>query len=174
MERKHAMTHCILLNADYSFLNLVDWKKAMCLLANEKVQVLTYSQRIIRTAEGLLLRVPAVMRLIKLIRSLYRSRVPFSKANILVRDGQKCAYCGSTRGKLTLDHIIPKSRGGASTFENCVASCRPCNNYKGCRTPREAGMALQVSAYQPTIAEFLQMKVRNLGINRVLKDLGIY
>jgi len=168
------MTNCILLNADYSFLNLVDWKKAMCLMAKDKVQVLTYSQRIIRTAEGLLLRVPAVMRLIKLIRSLYRSRVPFSKANILVRDGFRCAYCGSKKEKLTLDHIIPKSRGGSSTFENCVASCRPCNNHKDCRTPREAGMVLHVRPYQPTIAEFLQIKVKNLGINRVLRDLGIY
>jgi len=168
------MTNCILLNADYSFLNLVDWKKAMCLMSKDKVQVLTYSQRIVRTAGGLLLKVPAVVRLIKLIRSLYRSRVPFSKANILVRDGCRCAYCGSKREKLTLDHIIPKSRGGSSTFENCVASCRPCNNHKGCRTPREAGMVLQIRAYQPTIAEFLQIKVKNLGINRVLRDLGIY
>jgi len=168
------MTHCILLNADYSFLNVVNWQKAMCLMSKDKVQVLTYSQRIVRTAGGLLLKVPAVVRLIKLIRSLYRSRVPFSKANILVRDGYRCAYCGSKREKLTLDHIIPKSRGGSSTFENCVASCRPCNNHKGCRTPREAGMVLQIRSYQPTIAEFLQIKVRNLGINRVLKDLGIY
>jgi len=168
------MTNCILLNADYSFLNMVDWKRAMCLVAKDKVQVLTYSQRIIRTAEGLLLRVPAVIRLIKLIRALYRTRVPFSKANILVRDGFKCAYCGTKREKLTLDHIIPKSRGGGSTFENCVASCRRCNNHKGCRTPREAGMFLQVRAYQPTIAEFLQIKVRSLGINRVLRDLGVY
>jgi 5-methylcytosine-specific restriction endonuclease McrA len=168
------MTSCILLNADYSFLNVVNWQKAMCLMSKDKVQVLTYSQRIVRTAGGLLLKVPAVVRLIKLIRSLYRSRVPFSKANILVRDCYRCAYCGSKKEKLTLDHIIPKSRGGSSTFENCVASCRPCNNHKGCRTPREAGMVLQIRAYQPTIAEFLQIKVKNLGINRVLRDLGIY
>jgi 5-methylcytosine-specific restriction endonuclease McrA len=168
------MTHCILLNADYSFLNLVNWKRAMRLISNDKVQVLTYSRSVVRTAEGLLMRVPAVMRLIKLIRSLYRNRVPFSKANILVRDNYRCAYCGTNTEKLTLDHIIPKSRGGHSTFENCVASCRPCNNRKGCRTPREAGMGLHVKAYQPTIAEFLQLKVKNLGISAVLKEFGIY
>jgi len=78
------------------------------------------------------------------------------------------------RGKLTIDHIIPKSRGGKTTFENCVASCKPCNNNKGDRTPREAKMYLKVKAYQPTISEFLIMKVKKLGINDILREMGIY
>ncbi len=168
------MTQCVLLNADYSFLNIVDWKRAMCLLVKSKVQVLKYSERIIRTAEGAIIKVPAVMRLIKLIRALYRNRVPFSKKNILIRDGFKCAYCGTDKFKLTIDHIIPKARGGKTTFENCVASCKACNNSKGSKTPKEADMYLKVKAYQPTISEFLRLKVRKLGINDILKDFGIY
>ena len=168
------MTHCILLNADYTFLNMVNWRRAMCLIAKGKVQVLKQSDRIIRTAEGVAIKVPAVMKLIKLIRTLYISRVPFSKKNVLIRDGFKCAYCGTGREKLTIDHIIPKSRGGKTNFDNCVASCKPCNNRKGGQTPREARMFLKVKAYQPTISEFLRLKVRKLGINTVLKELGIY
>ncbi len=168
------MNQCVLLNADYTFLNVVNWKRAMCLIAKGKVQVLKHSERIIRTAEGIAIKVPAVMRLIKLIRMLYRNRVPFSKKNILVRDGFKCAYCGNGKERLTIDHIIPKSRGGRTTFENCVSSCKSCNNKKGGRTPSDARMYLKVKAYQPTIAEFLRLKVKRLGINDVLKDFGIY
>ncbi|MBW1693321.1 MAG: HNH endonuclease [Deltaproteobacteria bacterium] len=168
------MDQCILLNADYSFLNVVNWKRAMCLMAKGKIQVLKHSERLIRTAEGIAIKVPAVMRLIKLIRTLYVNRVPFSKKNILVRDGFKCAYCKSEKRRLTIDHIIPKSRGGKTTFENCVSSCKPCNNKKGNKTPTEVKMYLKVKAYQPTISEFLRLKVKKLGINEVLKDLGIY
>jgi len=168
------MSQCVLLNADYTFLNVVNWKRAMCLMAKGKVQVLRHSERIIRTAEGLVIKIPAVMKLINLIRTLYVNRVPFSKKNVLVRDGFRCAYCGTEKQKLTIDHIIPKSKGGKATFENCVSSCKPCNNIKGNRTPREANMFLRVKAYQPTISEFLRLKVKKLGINDVLKDLGIY
>lgn len=168
------MNQCILLNADYTYLNVVDWKRAMCLMIKGKVQVLKHSARIVRTAEGIIIKVPAVMKLIKLIRALYVNRVPFSKKNILVRDGFKCAYCGRERQRLTIDHIIPKSKGGKANFENCVSSCKPCNNKKGDRTPREAHMFLKVKAYQPTISEFLRLKVKKLGINDVLRDMGIY
>lgn len=168
------MTHCILLNADYTFLNVIDWKRAMCLIAKGKIQVLKYSKRIIRGAEGAIMKVPAVVKLIKLIRAVYRSRVPFSKKNVLIRDGFKCTYCGTDKEKLTIDHIIPKSRNGKTTFENCVASCKKCNNRKGARTPAEANMYPKLKAYQPTISEFLILKVKKLGINEVLEDYGVY
>jgi len=168
------MDQCVLLKADYTFLNVVNWRRAICLITKGKVQVLRHSERLIRTAEGLAVKVPAVLRLIKLIRTLYINRVPFSKKNVLIRDGFKCAYCGSVKRKLTIDHIIPKSRGGKTNFENCVSSCKSCNNKKGNKTPSEANMYLKVKAYQPTIAEFLRLKVEKLGINKVLKDLGVY
>lgn len=168
------MANCILLNADYTFLNIVDWKRAMCLMTKGKIQVLRYSEKIIRTAEGLVIKIPAVMKLIKIIRTLYRTKVPFSKRNIFIRDGFKCAYCGDYRGRLTVDHIIPKSRGGKTDFENCVTSCKPCNNWKGNRFPREANMSIRVKAVQPTIAEFLMLKIKQLGIDDILKDVGIY
>ncbi|MBW2604181.1 MAG: HNH endonuclease [Deltaproteobacteria bacterium] len=168
------MAQCVILNADYTFLNMVNWKRAMCLIAKGKVQVLRHSEKIVRTAEGIAIKIPSVMRLMKLIRTLFINRVTFNKKNILIRDGFKCAYCGIQQRKLTIDHIIPKSKGGGTTFENCVSSCKSCNNKKGGRTPSEARMYLKVKVYQPTIAEFLRLKVRKLGINEVLKDFGIY
>ncbi len=167
------MEHCLLLNADYSFLNLVGWKRAMCLVAKNKVQVLQYADREIRCVEGMVRKVPAVMRLIKLIRAVYRSRVPFSKRNILVRDGFRCGYCRTSSGHLTVDHIVPKSRGGPSSFENCVASCRACNARKGSLTPREAGMRLHARPYQPTISEFLRMRLARLGVDDLFREIGL-
>lgn len=168
------MTHCVLLNADYTFLNLVNWKRAVCLMAKGKVEVVKDSPLTIRNCSGVELKVPAVMRLIKLIRTIYRSSVTFTKRNVLIRDRFKCAYCGARREKLSIDHIIPKSRGGKMTFENCVAACRPCNLKKGGRTPREARMYLKVRPNQPTISEFLRLKFENLGIHDVLRELGVF
>jgi len=168
------MTQCVLLNADYTFLNLVNWKRAVCLMAKGKVEVVKDSPRIIRNGSGVELKVPAVMRLIKLIRTIYRSSVTFTKRNVLIRDRFKCAYCGARREKLSIDHIIPKSRGGKMTFENCVAACKPCNLKKGGRTPNEARMYLKVRPYQPTISEFLRLKFENLGIHDILRELEIF
>ena len=161
----------IVLNADYAFLNTISAQKAMCLLAKEKIEVLTYSKRIFRTAMGMMMRVPAVIRLIKLIRTIYKARVPFSKKNVMVRDGFKCAYCGAKDVRLTIDHITPKALGGKSTFENCVASCKPCNSKKGHKLCSEARMYPKVRATQPTVNQFLQLKMKALGINKVIDDL---
>ena len=168
------MTQCVLLNADYTFLNLVNWKRAVCLMAKGKVEVVKHSPRTIRSCSGAVLKVPAVMRLIKLIRTIYRTSVTFTKRNVLIRDRFKCAYCGTRREKLSIDHIIPKSRGGKMTFENCVAACKPCNLKKGGRTPNEAKMYLKARPYQPTISEFLRLKFENLGIHEVLQELTLF
>jgi len=165
------MAQCVVLNADYSFLNVVDWKRAVCLLVKDKVKVLRYSGKTVMTGEGVPVRVPLVIRLIKFIRMVYRSRVPFSKKNVLIRDGFKCAYCQTRSGRLTIDHIVPKSRGGRTEFENCVTACRECNHKKGNQLPSEAKMYPQIKAYQPTISEFLQRKVKQLGIDKMLKDM---
>jgi 5-methylcytosine-specific restriction endonuclease McrA len=168
------MTHCVLLNADYSFLNLVNWRRAFCLLAKGKVEVVRDSQQTIRSAGGEELKIPVVMRLIKLIRTIYRSSVSFTKRNVLVRDRFQCAYCGTRRDRLSIDHIIPKSKGGKTNFENCVAACKACNLRKGGRTPSEAKMYLRARPYQPTISEFLRLKFENLGIDEILRELGVY
>jgi 5-methylcytosine-specific restriction endonuclease McrA len=165
------MTQCILLNADYSFLNVVEWKRALRLVVSNKVKVLSYSNRSIRCAQGLVMRVPAVMRLIKLIRSVYRSRVPFSKRNVLIRDDFSCAYCGVYHARMTIDHIIPRSQGGASSFENCVACCRNCNIIKGNRTPTQAGMYLRKRPYQPTISEFTRIKFKRFNLDNLWDGL---
>jgi 5-methylcytosine-specific restriction endonuclease McrA len=91
----------------------------------------------------------------------------------MVRDRYICSYCGSNKN-LTIDHIIPISRGGKSTFENCITACKSCNNKKGDRTPSEANMYLTKKAYSPTISEFLKLKMKQLGADAYLKEIGVY
>lgn len=171
IKEKNAEKFCktIVLNADYSFLNIVSWKKAMCILAKGKAEVIKYQEKIINTIDKTI-RVPVVLRLIKLIRTLFRTKVPFSKKNVMVRDGFKCVYCGATNVRLTIDHLIPKAKGGKSTFENCVTSCKPCNSKKGDKLPSEIKMYPSKMPYQPTISQFLQEKMKNMGVEDVILD----
>ena len=169
------MERCIVLNGDYTFLNTVDWKRAVCLIIKEKAQMLKESSdRAIRNSEGVIvLMVPLVIKLIKVVRLIYKNKVPFSKRNIMVRDGYKCMYCGTPR-RLTIDHVIPISKGGKNNFENCTTACQPCNNKKGNRTPSQAKMFLFKQPHAPTISEFIRMKMKQLKIDDFLRELGVY
>ena len=167
------MQNCVILNGDYSYLNTVSWQKAMKLIVKGKVTVVKYTESVIRTAENVIIKIPAVMKLMKLIRTIYRTKVPFSKKNVMVRDGFICQYCGSNK-QLTIDHVRPRCRGGKSTFENCVAACKNCNNKKSNKLPSEARMFLKRLPVCPTIAEFTRIKAVKSGVYDLLKDLGVY
>jgi len=166
------MNGCAILNADYSYLNTVSWQKALKLLAKGKATVIKYSDHVIKTVEDII-KLPAVMKLIKLIRTIYRTKVPFSKKNVMIRDSHTCQYCG-THERLTIDHVVPVSKGGKSVFENCVAACKECNSKKGNKLPREIGMFPRKQPVAPTISEFTRVKAEKAGIFEILKDLGVY
>ena len=168
------MERCIVLNGDYTFLNTVGWKRAICLIFKEKAEMLKASTKTIQNAEGnVKFEIPLVIKLVKVIRLIYKNKVPFSKRNIMVRDGFRCVYCGSS-SRLTIDHVIPASKGGKNNFDNCVTACQPCNNKKGNRTPREANMFMRKQPYAPTISEFIRLKMKQLGVEEFLRELGVY
>ena len=169
------MTHVIVLNSDYTYLNTVSWQRAICLMFKGKAEVLKYTEKVVRNFDKtVIMKIPAVLKLMKLVRSIYKSKVPFSKRNVMVRDGFVCAYCGTKDKRLTIDHVIPVSKGGKTSFENCVAACKNCNSTKNDRIPSEAGMYLKRQPYCPTISEFIRLKVKELGIDDILRDLGVY
>lgn len=167
------MERCIILNGDYTYLNSVSWKRAIRLVIKGKTEVLKYSDRVLKCVDGSIMKIPAVMKLMKVIRLIYKHKVPYSKKNIHIRDNHTCVYCG-TNAELTIDHVIPISRGGKTSFENCVAACRTCNHKKGSRTPREANMFLKSKPYAPTISEFFRIRMKQLGIEAYLKELGVF
>jgi 5-methylcytosine-specific restriction endonuclease McrA len=167
------MQNCVILNGDYSYLNIVSWQKAIKLIVKGKVTVIKYTEVVVKTAEHVIVRIPAVMKLMKIIRTIYRTKVPFSKKNVMVRDGFICQYCGAQK-ELTIDHVIPISKSGKSTFENCVTACKNCNNKKSNKLPSEAHMYLKKQPTSPTIAEFTRVKAVKSGIFDLLKELGVY
>lgn len=167
------MERTVVLNADYTFLGVVNWKKAVKLLVKEKAEVLQESDRPLSGSFTAVKNIPLVMRLINMVNSVYRAKVPYSKKNVMIRDKYTCQYCGS-KDDITIDHILPSSRGGKSSFLNCVASCKECNIHKKQnRTPDEAGMRLFREPHEPTIIEFLTIKMKSLGVHSFLKENGI-
>jgi len=98
---------------------------------------------------------PSVIRLSAYLRVPFR-KIELSRKNILRRDGFNCVYCGSHHSPLTVDHIIPRSRGGSDSWENLACACVKCNNRKGSRTPEEANMKLMIQPRRPHHVMFLK------------------
>jgi len=163
----------IVLNADYQFLNFCNWKRALALVNSGKAEIVKASEKIIKNFTGTFtFTIPYVIKLVKLIRLIYKRRVPWSKKNIFIRDNNTCQYCGKENLKHPeLEHVVPKSKGGKNSFENCVTACKKCNRIKGDRTPAEAKMYLKKQPKIPTINEFLQMKLKNSDHGNVVDEL---
>ncbi|MFH1197668.1 MAG: HNH endonuclease [bacterium] len=98
---------------------------------------------------------PSVIRLHSFIRVPYK-KIILTRKNILKRDGHKCAYCGRGDLPLTIDHVIPRARGGEDSWENLVAACLKCNNKKSDRTPEESGLRLKIKPYAPNHIMFIR------------------
>ncbi len=140
---EHAPRGVLVLNASYEPLNIVSVKRAIVLLLKEKAEVVEAAQAQVR-AERTVLDWPLVIRLVTYVPLPRRLPLPLSRRTVLARDVYTCQYCGGQPGRadLTVDHVLPRSRGGGTTWENVVAACGPCNRRKGNRTPEEAGMKL--------------------------------
>ncbi|MEB3184856.1 MAG: HNH endonuclease [Cyanobacteriota bacterium] len=139
------MGHVLVLNASYEPLNITTWRRAMVMLLKGKAEGLEHDpSRLLR--EGCLL--PTVIRLRQFVRVPYR-QMPLTRRNLFQRDGHRCQYCGSVDERLSIDHVIPRSRGGDDVWENVTTACLPCNVRKGNRTPREAGMPLARQPHRP-------------------------
>ena len=166
------MARCIVLNSDMTILGTTDAKRAIRLVVTGKAESLVDTDRQIHPE----MFVPAVIRLVKAIRNLWRKQVPSNKHNVHVRDKYTCQYCGKKlqRNKATIDHVIPQAQGGKNGWGNTVCSCFECNNAKGDRTPSEAEMSLMKQPVTPTIMEFLYKKIKSEGLEEVLKELGVY
>jgi len=143
----------LVLNNTYEPLNICPLKRALVLLIKNKAEILESAGLKIHS-EKLSLPLPAVIRLHYHVRVPPGERRKVSRRAILARDGFRCQYCGSNR-QLTLDHVIPLSRGGASTWENVVTSCAACNVRKGASLPSEIGMAPHQRPRPPSMIELL-------------------
>jgi 5-methylcytosine-specific restriction endonuclease McrA len=144
------MSRVLVLNATYEPLNVVSVRRAVLLLLKEKAEVVEAAEAYLRS-ERMVLPVPLVIRLVYYVRIPRHFSLPLSRRTVLARDHYTCLYCNAQPGKahLTIDHVVPRSRGGATTWDNIVTACQSCNRRKGNRTPQEARMPLLRKPHRP-------------------------
>jgi 5-methylcytosine-specific restriction endonuclease McrA len=144
------VTGVLVLNADLGPLHRVSLRHAIRMLCRE-VAVVHEAEPDIRLG---VFPMPRVVRLLRYVVTRWRfsSGPSWSRTGVLFRDGLRCAYCGGTAS--TIDHVLPRSRGGANSWLNTVAACGGCNQRKGDRTPVEARMPLRIMPAAPSWAEF--------------------
>ena len=141
----------LILNASFEPLHVCSVRRAIQLLMTDVAARVEDAATVLRTPSRTV-PVPSVVRLNRYVRRPYRQKVAFNRRNLFRRDDHRCQYCGAPRSDLTLDHVLPRSRGGPTSWENVVACCRACNARKRDRTPEEAGMRL---AHTPKAPKFV-------------------
>jgi len=132
----------LVLNATYEPLSVVSVRRAIILLLKEKAEIIEATKARLR-AERISFPVPSVIRLVTYVRLPHRLVLPVTRRTVLARDNYICQYCGEvyTKAELTMDHVVPRSRGGEHAWENVVTACLRCNQRKGDHTPEEVSMS---------------------------------
>ena len=150
------MGHVLVLNASYEPLNVCSVRRAHVLVFKGKAEVIADAGKSLRSAAAEFVW-PHVIRLLQYVRVPKSVQRKISRRALFARDRWRCQYCGTDSGKLTLDHVVPRSRGGESVWENVVTSCAPCNLRKGDRTLDEVGMRLHTAPRPPAPALFVTL-----------------
>lgn len=131
---------CLVLNQNYEPISITRIKRAICLVYAGKAEIVEKYSFYIHTVKEKFIA-PSVLRLLY-FANIRRYNIPLNKKNIFKRDNYTCQYCGKREGPFTIDHVIPKKKGGEESWENLVTCCIKCNNKKGDKTPSEAKMKL--------------------------------
>ena len=156
------MQSTLVLNASYEPLGVVPSQRAINLILAEKAMSIDDSEHVIHGAT-MSINVPYVIRMNYFIRKTHITKdVPFSRRGVLVRDNFRCAYCGKRNtDNMTIDHIIPKSKGGRHSWDNCVTSCLKCNGHKKDNTLAESGLTLRIKPTVPNVYSGILLRVLN-------------
>ncbi|WP_165989393.1 HNH endonuclease [Streptomyces sp. YIM 98790] len=151
------MPHVLVLNASYEPLGIVPVRRALILLLHGKAVTLENSGALLRSATESI-PAPSVVRLKRFVRVPYHGAVPLTRRALFARDGGRCAYCGGVA--TSVDHVVPRSRGGQHVWDNVVAACRRCNHIKADRQVAELGWRLR---YQPAPPKGLAWRILGTG-----------
>jgi CRISPR/Cas system Type II protein with McrA/HNH and RuvC-like nuclease domain len=155
------MSTVLVLNYDYTPLNVTTIRRGFVLVDKGKAEVVKSDESPIMTGYKIYIR-PVIIRLLKYIK--YQTRgLRANRTRIYKRDSHECVYCGSKKD-LTLDHVLPKSRGGGNEWTNLVTSCFKCNLKKGNKTPDEAKMIMKHRPFAPTLIN------ENVGMQKIWND----
>ena len=150
------MRHVLVLNASYEPLNVTSVRRAHVLVFKGKAEVIEELELPLTSATDTY-PWPHVIRLVQYVHVPRTVQRKISRRALFARDGWKCVYCGTVSGRLTLDHVVPRSRGGESIWENVVTSCAACNHKKGNRLLEETQMTMSVRPRPPAPVLFIQI-----------------
>ena len=150
------MQHVLVLNASYEPLNVCSTRRAHVLVWKGKAEVVERLDEPLRTATNTYVR-PHVIRLVSYVRVPQSVKRRISRRALFARDGWRCAYCGDSSSRLTLDHVVPRSRGGDSVWENVVTACAACNLRKADRLLEETHMRLLRPPRPPAPVLFISL-----------------
>jgi 5-methylcytosine-specific restriction endonuclease McrA len=147
------MGRVLVLNASYEPINVCTVRRAAVLVLKQRAEILEQAKWSLH-AESITMPRPVVIRLVAYVRiprDAHSRKI--TRRAVFARDQWTCQYCGNERGTLTIDHVIPRSKGGGSAWDNIVTCCAPCNRRKGDRLPKQAGMLprRQPKAPSPTL-----------------------
>src|ERR1700733_11069566 len=154
----------LVLNATYEPINVCTVRRAVVLLLKDKAEVIERAEWELHSTSTTIAR-PVVIRLVSYVRiprDTHRRKI--TRRAVFARDNWTCQYCGA-RSQLTVDHVVPRSKGGGSTWDNIVAACAPCNRRKGDALPRQAGMTLARSPRTPNPDIFIQVASPSIPSN---------
>lgn len=152
------------MNQSYEPITVCNIKKAVVLIYLGKAQLVIDDKRKVIHSVTAQYPWPSIIRLSRYVNVPYK-KVVLTRKNILRRDSYRCAYCGRSDLPLTIDHIIPKARGGNDSWENLISACTLCNNKKGDRTPHEANMNLLTKPFKPSHIMFIKNVVGKVDEN---------
>jgi 5-methylcytosine-specific restriction endonuclease McrA len=153
----------LVLNASYEPLNVCSVRRAHVHVFKGKAEVLEALERPLRAATDTY-PWPHVIRLVTYVHVPRAAQRKISRRALFARDNWRCVYCGTSGGRLTLDHVVPRSRGGDSVWENVVTSCAPCNLRKGDRLLHEASMELRSPPRAPAPVLFIRLAAPSIPI----------
>lgn len=158
LQRSTVQRPVLVLNQNYEPINVCTLRRAIVLVIRDKAEMIeVYPVPLYATS--IFYEAPSVIRLYQLVRRP-RPRVKLTRREVFVRDRYTCQYCGTSHGDLTLDHVIPRSRGGPHTWENLVTACRTCNHRKGGKSVKEARMTLLQAPYEPRAGAYYSIERR--------------
>jgi 5-methylcytosine-specific restriction endonuclease McrA len=161
-QRGGTLGRVLVLNASYEPINVCTVRRAAVLVLKQRAEVVEHSDWALH-AENLTMPRPVVIRLVTYVRiprDAHSRKI--TRRAIFARDGWTCQYCGSERGNLTIDHVIPRSKGGSSSWDNIVTCCAPCNRRKGDRLPRQAGMHPRHAPRPPSPTLFVHVAMTRI------------
>ena len=143
--------YTLVLNADDTPIHVASVRRAFLLVHKGKAVIVSYDENRPITTPNAKYKRPTIIRLTRYVYIPFKKTAPLTRKNIFKRDGNQCVYCPSTKN-LTIDHVMPRSRGGGDTWDNLVTACLKCNGKKDNKTPKEAGMRMRLQPYAPTFS----------------------